>query len=228
MDWKLLLISAVMLVAGGLLSAGAGMSMVAGAVVPDGFAKTFGHEQSNTSLHFKGGSRAAVFLETTASLDGLFVSGRLDQVIATSSGTVLTQTGHAFSNNTAMAQVRAFDRVWTDCMGRSCSFEQSSFNDTYFFNVQPGTSSAVSGNPNVFEISLTSDVSTNSNMTSSYADAYADPTISIDPVYALAHPEISLSFSANIGQPMPEPGTWAMLLLGLAPILRRASRRVTG
>jgi hypothetical protein len=56
---------------------------------------------------------------------------------------------------------------------------------------------------------------------SSTATAYADPYITIDPVWLAAHPGYSLSFSAGIvnagpGSPaaLPEPASWAMLLSG--------------
>ena len=51
------------------------------------------------------------------------------------------------------------------------------------------------------------------------ASASADPIISILPDFLVAHPGLSLELSANVIQPssggsIPEPSTWAMMLLG--------------
>jgi PEP-CTERM motif len=52
--------------------------------------------------------------------------------------------------------------------------------------------------------------------------AYIDPTFTIDPAYASNY---SLTFSAGIAGGVPEPSTWAMLLLGFAGIGFMAYRR---
>jgi hypothetical protein len=57
---------------------------------------------------------------------------------------------------------------------------------------------------------------------------YADPVFTIDSAFALANPGYTLAFSNGIGNALPtgvpEPATWAMLLIGLAgtgAVLRR-------
>jgi hypothetical protein len=52
--------------------------------------------------------------------------------------------------------------------------------------------------------------------------AYIDPTFSIDPAYASNY---SLTFSAGIANAVPEPSTWAMMILGFAGIGFMACRR---
>lgn len=56
----------------------------------------------------------------------------------------------------------------------------------------------------------------------SSASAMIDPMISIDPTWAAANPGYSLRFSTNVGglaEPVPEPSTWAILLLGFFGIV---------
>ncbi len=45
--------------------------------------------------------------------------------------------------------------------------------------------------------------------------AYIDPTFTIDPAYASNY---SLTFSAGLANAVPEPSTWAMMLLGFAGV----------
>jgi len=57
--------------------------------------------------------------------------------------------------------------------------------------------------------------------------AFVDPVITIDPAFLVANPGYSLSFSPNIGGAVPEPGAWAMMLLGfggLGAVLRNRRR----
>ena len=57
--------------------------------------------------------------------------------------------------------------------------------------------------------------------------ASIDPFLSIDPTFLLNNPGISLEFSAGIVNvsPVPEPSTWAMMILGFAGIGFMAYRR---
>jgi hypothetical protein len=59
------------------------------------------------------------------------------------------------------------------------------------------------------------------------ASSYFDPYFFIDPTFAEANPEYSLLFSSGIGNvsPVPEPSTWAMMLLGFAGVGFVAYRR---
>ncbi len=66
-------------------------------------------------------------------------------------------------------------------------------------------------------------------------EAYADldPTLSIDPTFAAAHPEFSLTVETLPAAPVPEPGEWAMMIAGLGLVggvarRRRASARTRG
>jgi hypothetical protein len=54
-----------------------------------------------------------------------------------------------------------------------------------------------------------------------------DPFISIDPTFLLAHPGISLEFSAGTSNvsPVPEPSTWGMMILGFCGLGFMAYRR---
>jgi hypothetical protein len=59
------------------------------------------------------------------------------------------------------------------------------------------------------------------------ASTYFDPFFFIDPTFAAANPEYSLSFSSGIGNvnAVPEPSAWAMMILGFAGIGFVAYRR---
>ena len=46
--------------------------------------------------------------------------------------------------------------------------------------------------------------------------ATLDPTVTIDPIYLESHPGYSLVFSPNPSTPVPEPGAWSMMLIGVA------------
>lgn len=66
----------------------------------------------------------------------------------------------------------------------------------------------------------------------STGSAFADPYFSIDPIYAAAHPGLSLTFGAGVGNTplggaVPEPATWAMLGIAFAVTGRRLRRRAT-
>ena len=60
-----------------------------------------------------------------------------------------------------------------------------------------------------------------------HATAGVDPNVVIDPVWAAAHPGYAISFSQGVGNGVtgvPEPATWAMMLIG-AGFLGTAARR---
>jgi len=60
--------------------------------------------------------------------------------------------------------------------------------------------------------------------------SYADPVIAIDPLFLADHPEFSLSFSSNLtsGVAVPEPTTWALILVGLGMAGQAVRRRRRG
>jgi hypothetical protein len=67
------------------------------------------------------------------------------------------------------------------------------------------------------------------NASAVHARAFVDPVFSIDPVFAAAHPGLSLQISVGVGNglPVPEPASAALLALGLAALglgQRRAAR----
>jgi hypothetical protein len=117
-------------------------------------------------------------------------------------GSGAAASGTAFSNNEAWANVRVFGFNLAACAGVNCGpgYPSASFAGVYTVYVAPNSSSSSFG-PSVFELQVDTSVGTNSNMTSSYAHAYVDPVITIDPAYALAHPEVTLTFSAQAAGP---------------------------
>ncbi len=56
--------------------------------------------------------------------------------------------------------------------------------------------------------------------------SFADPIIAIDPLFRAANPGFSLSFSPNLGGAVPEPGTWALMLVGVGVAMRSSRRRL--
>jgi hypothetical protein len=58
--------------------------------------------------------------------------------------------------------------------------------------------------------------------------ASIDPFLSIDPIFLLDNPGFSLEFSSgvlNVAPSVPEPSTWAMMILGFAGIGAMTYRR---
>jgi hypothetical protein len=129
-----------------------------------------------------------------------------------------------FNHNTASATVKVGSFSWYACAGFSCPiWAETSFDGPYQVDLKPGSSGSLLG-PNIFEISVLARAETNSSYPSSFAHAFADPIIRIDPVFLAAHPEYSLSFSPNLA-PVPEPDTaWLFgsgVLLLIAAVRRR-------
>ncbi len=175
-------------------------------------------------------SQVRYFVELLSS-SGSFAAGTVPIVVGTTGltevgGSGISLVGTAFNGNEATASVRAFGRSWFACSGPfvACGGNAAtSFGGVFVVDVRPNSSASSLG-LNVYEVSVEARVAINSNMSSSFARAFADPVIFIDPAYQLAHPEVSLAFSANIGPPIPEPSTWALMLLGLLPLWLRASK----
>ena len=81
-----------------------------------------------------------------------------------------------------------------------------------------------------YEIALSMDLLANINGVgggSVVENASIDPTIAIDPTFLANNPEAELVFSPNVGNvsAVPEPSTWAMMILGFAGIGFMASGR---
>ena len=134
-------------------------------------------------------------------------------------------SGTPFNHNFASASVKAFDYNFYACTGWQCpGWAARSFSGGVQLNVQPGSSGSGVG-VNIWRIEVSARAETNSNYLSSFAHAWADPVIGIEPAYAAAHPEISLNFSANA---VPEPSALLLMLGGLAalaPVVRRLRPR---
>lgn len=133
--------------------------------------------------------------------------------------------GTPFNHNTASATVKAFDQSFWACSGYQCGGNPppSAFSGPVLINVRPGSSGS-GVDPNIWRIEVSARADTNSSYQSSFAHAWADPLITIEPGYAAAHPEVSLIFSANL--PVPEPARPALMLVGLAAVGLLARRRL--
>jgi hypothetical protein len=122
-----------------------------------------------------------------------------------------------FNNGLAEVIVSFDGQRWGACAGRACDGSPSSFGGDFALLLR-GSGSGLGAN--VYQIVVEAFVDSNSNYPSSFVSAYADPSLQIDPAYALAHPEYGLVFSSNIptsiASPVPEPGSWALLSAGLA------------
>jgi hypothetical protein len=74
---------------------------------------------------------------------------------------------------------------------------------------------------------------TNISVNSGSGSAYIDPMITIDPNFSLLNPDYTLLLSQGVGNSpggVPEPATWAMMLLGIGAVgatLRTARRRLS-
>lgn len=132
--------------------------------------------------------------------------------------------GSGFNHNTASATVKVGSFSWYACAGFSCpNWAETSFDGPYQVDLKPGSSGSGLG-PNIFEISVLARAETNSSYPSSFAHAFADPIIRIEPGFLATHPEYSLSFSANLA-PVPEPDTAWLFGSGLLVLIAAVRRR---
>lgn len=81
----------------------------------------------------------------------------------------------------------------------------------------------------IARISLFASAKLNNSAYATQASAWVDPVISVDPAYLASHPDAALVFDSSItnaigAAPVPEPGTNALLLAGVA-VMGAALRR---
>jgi hypothetical protein len=134
--------------------------------------------------------------------------------------------GTSYNHNQATADFRINSgSVFSACAGYGCyTGAQTNFNGGQV-GLRPGSSSSGFGG-NIFQISLDVRAQTNSNFTSSYAHAWIDPTIQIDPIFLAANPGYSLSFSSNIpAAVVPVPAAAWLFGSGLVGLIGLARRR---
>ena len=133
-------------------------------------------------------------------------------------------SGSSFNHNTASASVTLGGNGWYACAGYGCyAGSTTSFSGGLAY-LKPGSSASGYGG-NIFDVIVSASVTTNSNFSSSYAHAWADPTIQIDPTFLAANPQYSLSFSSNLPAPaVPVPAAAWLFgsgLIGLAGAARK-------
>jgi hypothetical protein len=162
-----------------------------------------------------------------ASGSGSFGAGTVPVIVGaagiTSVGDGGVASGTAFNHNYAGATVRAFRESLFACSGWQCHPSiPASFSSAVLIDVSPGTGDS-GVDANIWRIEVSARADTNSNYATSFAHAWADPVITLEPGYAAAHPEVSLIFSANL--PVPEPAPAALMLAGLAALGLLARRR---
>lgn len=132
--------------------------------------------------------------------------------------------GAGFNNNTAAADIRINSySLFSACSGYGCN-SPSSFGGTRTAWVQPYSPGV--NEPSVLQVSLESRVTTNSNYERSFAYAFVDPIIQIDPTYLAAHPGLTLSFSEGVPT-VPLPGSMWLLAGGMLGLIE-ARRRQRG
>lgn len=144
---------------------------------------------------------------------------------AVGNGSDVLGGGAGFNNNTASATVKIGSSTRYACAGVGCPLNTpTSFSGDYMTYVQPfGSSTPIDGNGNIFTVELYTRVSSNSNYEHSYAYAFADPYIRIDPEFLALNPQYSLTFSANVSQvPLSSSALlFASGIVGLAGLRRR-------
>ncbi len=141
-------------------------------------------------------------------------------------GGIPATIGTSFNHNQATVDFRINSgSVFSACAGYGCyANAQTSFSGGPV-DIKPGSSSSGLGG-NIFQITLDARAQTNSNFTSSYAHAWIDPTIQIDPTFLAANPGYSLSFSSNIpAAVVPVPAAAWLFGSGLVGLIGLARRR---
>lgn len=132
--------------------------------------------------------------------------------------------GSSFNHNTASASVTLGGGGWYACAGYGCWVGSTTSFSGGLTSLKPGSSASGYGG-NIFEVIVSASVTTNSNYPTSYAHAWADPTIQIDPTFLAAHPEYSLSFSKNLpAAVVPVPAAAWLFgsgLIGLVGVARK-------
>ena len=176
-------------------------------------------------------ARASVIYYFSITSSGAPFTDWVPLTITASGNTAVGNSGSAiggagFNHNTASANIRLDSTsIWSACSGYNCAFnEQPSFSGTRTTSVRPY--SAGSDMPAEFQIALTSSVSTNANYERSFAYAYVDPIIGIDPAFLAQHPGLTLSFSEGVPT-VPLPGSMWLLAGGMLGLIetRRRQRR---
>jgi hypothetical protein len=139
-------------------------------------------------------------------------------------GGIPPTVGSSFNHNHATADLRFNGySVSSACAGYGCWANAPTSLTGGQVDLRPGSSSSGYG-ANIFQVSIEARADTNSNYPTSYAYAWADPTIQIEPTFLAAHPEYSLSFSSNLPAAVPVPAAVWLFgsgLLGLMGVARR-------
>lgn len=120
--------------------------------------------------------------------------------------------------NIATTLNMANPNVFRACAGKGCAVNaQTSFGGTF-------SASAAAGQEQT--ITLVSSVQMNGTIGN--VKAVLDPYIQIDPTFAALHPGYYLNFSAGVTNvaAVPEPETYAMMILGLGVVARRVKQKL--
>lgn len=134
-------------------------------------------------------------------------------------------SGSSFNHNTASASVKVGNDGWYACAGYGCYANATTSFSGGTVYLKPGSSASGFGG-NIFDVVVSASVTTNSNFASSFAHAWADPTIQIDPTFLAANPQYSLSFSSNLPAPaVPVPAAAWLFGSGLVGLVGASRKR---